>query len=166
MTLSGCNGTRNHHHLVYKYAPSYLTCLAKWLSAHWKTKWSRVPILLQSLKFRIQCLFQATNLLAYRIFHEWTFIQYTYVTWQILTTEHITLGLNIRGNNFFEECCHWFFGFDTFMYCLMILMLHWYSIFQFYSIWFFFIKEPLFVKISIINSIALIVAITLTLFIL
>ena len=50
-SLSDCNGTRTHNHLVRKRTLNHLASLAKWLSVRLGTKWLWVLVSLHSLKF-------------------------------------------------------------------------------------------------------------------
>ena len=68
-SLSVCNGTRTHNHLVCKRTLNHLTklaSLAKCLSIRLRTKWLCVPVQLQSLK-RIEVVFHKWSLLYLKI---------------------------------------------------------------------------------------------------
>ena len=53
-SLSDCNWTRTHNHLIRKGTLNHLAKLAKWLSVPLRIKWFWVPVQLQS----ITCLFK------------------------------------------------------------------------------------------------------------
>ena len=52
-SLSDCNWTRTHNHLVHKRTLNHLAKLAKWLSVRLWTKWLWVRVQLQSIKASI-----------------------------------------------------------------------------------------------------------------
>ena len=68
-SLSVCNGTRTHNHLVCKRTFNHLAklaSLAKCLSIRLRTKWLYVPVQLHSLK-RIEVVFHKWSLLYLKI---------------------------------------------------------------------------------------------------
>ena len=68
-SLSDCNGTQTHNHLVRKRTLKHLVklaSLAKWLSVRLQTKWLWVRVPLQSLKLQISHLLWVRSSLTFR----------------------------------------------------------------------------------------------------
>ena len=73
-TISDCNWTRTHNHLVRKRTLNHLAKLAslvKWLNVRLRTKWVWFRVQLQSLKLQISRLLRARSSLTFRqlVFH-------------------------------------------------------------------------------------------------